>query len=194
MITTTMRTQTYILGLVLAASLPVRAALYEYASGAISLGIPDNSTIGLAAPAAPGDFTPVFGVGEDYWSITALTLSFTLTGGDVNDLSGYLRLGNATDSPYCSILPAALTPVSDTYTIDFTTTAFADAFSGKDPNNTWTLFFADTAAGDQTTLTSWSLNITAVPEPTTWAGLIFGGGLAFFYAVRSRVTRSKICR
>jgi hypothetical protein len=36
------------------------------------------------------------------------------------------------------------------------------------------LFFADSAAGDATTVTGWSLDITAVPEPTTWALGVFG--------------------
>jgi hypothetical protein len=55
---------------------------------------------------------------------------------------------------------------------------------GVDPNGTWTLFFADTVAGGgNETLNGWSLNITAVPEPTTMALGIFGifaiGGMAW---------------
>ena len=48
-------------------------------------------------------------------------------------------------------------------------------FNGYNPNGTWTLFFADQAAGDQSTLVSWSLDITAVPEPVNVALAIFGG-------------------
>ena len=41
-------------------------------------------------------------------------------------------------------------------------------FGGLDPNGIWTLFFADVvSSGDPGTLNSWSLNITAVPEPNT---------------------------
>jgi len=43
---------------------------------------------------------------------------------------------------------------------------FAGTFGGMDPNGSWTLFFADMAGGGGTsTLTSWDLEITAVPEP-----------------------------
>jgi subtilisin-like proprotein convertase family protein len=56
--------------------------------------------------------------------------------------------------------------------------AFLSAFNGLDPNGGWTLFVADVAGGDQSTLVSWELDITAVPEPTTVALGIFGGLLA----------------
>jgi hypothetical protein len=43
------------------------------------------------------------------------------------------------------------------------------------PNGTWTLFFADVVQGGGTsTLTSWSLNLTAVPEPVNVALAVFG--------------------
>jgi len=47
------------------------------------------------------------------------------------------------------------------------------SFNGLDPNGTWTLFFADLSAGDQSTLLGWSLEITTVPEPVTVALAIF---------------------
>lgn len=37
-------------------------------------------------------------------------------------------------------------------------------FIGLDPNGTWKLFVADQSAGETSTLQSWSLTITAVPE------------------------------
>lgn len=39
-------------------------------------------------------------------------------------------------------------------------------FNNVDPNGDWTLFIADQGIGDMATLTGWSLNITAVPEPS----------------------------
>ena len=51
---------------------------------------------------------------------------------------------------------------------------FAGTFGSLDPNGTWTLFLADRATGDQSQVTSWSLQLEAVPEPTTWALLGFG--------------------
>ncbi|MCX6894794.1 MAG: PEP-CTERM sorting domain-containing protein, partial [Verrucomicrobia bacterium] len=49
-------------------------------------------------------------------------------------------------------------------------------------NGTWTLFLADMSGGDVSTLVSWGLNVSVVPEPTTWAligfvALLAGGKL-----------------
>ncbi len=54
------------------------------------------------------------------------------------------------------------------------------AFNGSNPNGDWTLFFADMAGGGGTgpsTMGSWSLEITAVPEPTNVALGCFWGTL-----------------
>jgi subtilisin-like proprotein convertase family protein len=42
-------------------------------------------------------------------------------------------------------------------------------FIGADPSGSWTLFVADMSGGGTARLVSWSLNITAVPEPVTCA-------------------------
>ena len=63
-------------------------------------------------------------------------------------------------------------------------------FNGSVADGTWTLFFADMAAGGgSATLTGWSLNITAVPEPVNVALAVFGvvvvgAGVARRYQVR----------
>jgi subtilisin-like proprotein convertase family protein len=49
------------------------------------------------------------------------------------------------------------------------------SFNSMDPNGTWTIFFSDMSSGGQSTLVSWGLEITAVPEPIHWALMIFGG-------------------
>lgn len=54
-------------------------------------------------------------------------------------------------------------------------TATLASFFGTNANGTWTLFVADQAAGDSSTLNSWSLTITAVPEPS--AALLGGLGI-----------------
>jgi subtilisin-like proprotein convertase family protein len=65
-----------------------------------------------------------------------------------------------------------LNPADGTWKSDGVT---LNSFNGGDPNGTWTLFLADMAAGDTSTLVSWGLDIEAVPEPITWALLVFGG-------------------
>lgn len=57
-------------------------------------------------------------------------------------------------------------------------------FGGLTAGGTWTLFLADLGAGDQSTLVSWGLNITVVPEPVTWAMIIFTGGIVTMGIVR----------
>ena len=55
-----------------------------------------------------------------------------------------------------------------------------DVFNGVNPNGAWTLYFSDKSALNTSTLTSWSVDISAVPEPTEAALGLFGlvGGLA----------------
>jgi subtilisin-like proprotein convertase family protein len=47
-------------------------------------------------------------------------------------------------------------------------------FDGLLANGEWTLFLADLAVGGQTTVISWGLEITVIPEPSTWALLALG--------------------
>jgi subtilisin-like proprotein convertase family protein len=54
-------------------------------------------------------------------------------------------------------------------------TALLAAMNGGNGNGTWTLFLADLSGGAVSQLGSWSLSIDVVPEPTTWALMIFGG-------------------
>ncbi len=55
-------------------------------------------------------------------------------------------------------------------------TATLSAFNGHNPNGAWTLFVADLSAVGEATLESWSLEISAVPEPEVW-GWVTGLGL-----------------
>jgi hypothetical protein len=50
-------------------------------------------------------------------------------------------------------------------------------FLGGDPNGAWTLYFGDEASGNISTLASWEVEITAVPEPTHIALGLFAAGL-----------------
>jgi hypothetical protein len=166
-----MQTKLCITGLLLALNLSARGSL------AI---IPDNSTIGL---------TEVQTVGGMGASISQVTLTLVLQGGFASDLQGYLRLGNLAGSTAFNLTSliqgqtlSESTPTS--YTIDVTTT-----FAGQNPNNTWTLFFADTSPGGVTTLDSWNLAIEAVPEPVTMALPIFGALVLTTGLVRRCISR-----
>jgi hypothetical protein len=64
------------------------------------------------------------------------------------------------------------------------------------PNGNWTIFFADLSSDTLThsQLTSWSLDITAVPEPVNVALGIFGGVFLVGLGVRSRTVRNRLHR
>ena len=81
-------------------------------------------------------------------------------------------------------------PVTGTYLPDARTADFS-SFNGGNAQGTWTLFFADVSAGDESTLVSWNLQLTTpVPEPVTTALIIFGG-LAAVRAVARFVLRQR---
>ena len=166
-----MKTILCLAGLLLAVNFPASAALFQYGTlnGGSAIGtIADNNTIGLT-DAHQVSINP-----ENLnWKITALTLTVVLQGGFSSDLTGYLRLGDTTTAPYYSLntliqgQPLSATSPT-TYTMSFSS-AGDTTFIGSNPNDTWTLFFADTSAGGTTTLNGWSLGITAVPEPVNVA-------------------------
>jgi hypothetical protein len=67
-----------------------------------------------------------------------------------------------------------------------------NSYNGLNPNGNWTIFFADMASGGgsgPSSLVTWSLDITAVPEPVNVALGIFGG-----LAVLGGVCRTKPVR
>ncbi len=65
-------------------------------------------------------------------------------------------------------------------------TALLSVFTNGDPTGTWTLFLADQGAGDTATLKSWSLSVTAVPEPSV---AIMGGLAVMALALARRRAR-----
>lgn len=75
------------------------------------------------------------------------------------------------------------------------TTANFSSFNGTSPNGVWTLYFADVVGGGGTpNLTSWSLDVTAVPEPANVALGIFAGLFGAVGLVRSRPVRTRVQR
>ena len=183
--------------LALAVSAP--AALYTstYTSGFANSGVvPDGN---------PNGWTDTRAVSIPEGGITDVNVRLTLTGGYNGDLYGYLvfntgfavllnRVGTGTgsgaqfsygfstagfnnvrlddQSGNGNIHTVQNPSANGTYTSDGGTLA---SFNNLDPNGNWTLFLADLSTGDQSTLTSWSLEITAVPEPVTVALAVFAG-------------------
>jgi hypothetical protein len=78
----------------------------------------------------------------------------------------------------------AIDPQSSPSSFDSASRVGFESFDGMNPNGTWTLFLADLSMGEQSTVVSWSLAITAIPEPTNMALGILAGGFAACQAVR----------
>ena len=103
-----------------------------------------------------------------------------------------------TDSASTSVhsAPGSSGALTTAYKPDDSTT-FTTAFGGSNPNSTWTIFFADMATGGGTppsTLNSWGLEITTVPEPANIALGIFGASSMLVLVARSRTVRSRVER
>ena len=59
-----------------------------------------------------------------------------------------------------------------------------NSYFGASPNGAWTLFIADLAVNNQSTLVSWGLTVVTIPEPQTWTLLV--GGLTTLWVFRRR--------
>ena len=67
---------------------------------------------------------------------------------------------------------------------------FASQFNTTNPNGTWSLYIIDDtggSGGETGSITGWSLDITAVPEPSTWALLIAGTAALIVFSKRQSV-------
>lgn len=60
------------------------------------------------------------------------------------------------------------------------------SFVNKNPNGQWTLFIADLSSGERSTVVSWGMQITAVPEPAESAVMAALGLAGFAIAKRTR--------
>ena len=68
-----------------------------------------------------------------------------------------------------------ISPLSSAAAFDSASRVSFAGYNTLDPNGTWTLFFADVSGGGVSTLNSWSMDISAVPEPVNVAMPVFGG-------------------
>jgi len=68
-----------------------------------------------------------------------------------------------------------------------------NSFNGLDANGTWTLFLMDDSSGGTSTLNSWGLEITGVPEPRACVLATVLGVIAFgVKRARMRMRRAKV--
>jgi subtilisin-like proprotein convertase family protein len=105
---------------------------------------------GRSLSALDGSATVGMAITFDDSAVSDIHTAIPMSGGSVSGT--YQPDGRETD-PY------------NTLNTDARTAMLAD-FIGLDPNGTWKLFVADQSAGEESTLQSWSLTITAVPEPS----------------------------
>jgi hypothetical protein len=180
------------------------AALLLVGTGArASITIPDGNPTGVADTLTESGLN---------FSISSVTLTLNVSGGNNGDLYAYLSYdghivtllnqpgvtginplgytdsgfnvtlsdgsyGNINNYGSGSYSVNGSGQVTGTYNATGGSTSFGTAFNNLNPNGTWTLFIADLSGGGGTsTLNTWSLDITAVPEPVTWALIIFGAG------------------
>lgn len=64
-------------------------------------------------------------------------------------------------------------------------TATLDSFTGLDPNGSWTLFVADISGNGNGRIESWGIELTVVPEPSSF--FLLALGLLTFVAWRHRM-------
>jgi len=81
-----------------------------------------------------------------------------------------------------------------TWAPDITAGGWASLLGSTANGSSWTLYIADLNAGDVTTVQNWGLqmDIVAVPEPSTLAGMIFGAGLVTLWLARSAPAKRRL--
>lgn len=113
----------------------------------------------------------------------------TFDGTAVNDIHNYQAISNPGGGPLIGGVWAVDGRETDPslVTASDPRTALLSSFNGLDASGDWTLFIVDNAQFGQGTLVSWSLQITGIPEPATWAtALGLTATLTFVVARRRR--------
>lgn len=104
-------------------------------------------------------------------------LNITLSDSSPNDVHNYQSVQN----PGGGVLTGTWSPDGRNFDPDLVLdtdprSAFLSSFIDENPSGEWTLFLSDVDFGEQGTLVSWTLTITAVPEPSTYALAFLGLG------------------
>lgn len=198
-----------LIGALIVLALNAHATLYTFDSGTGAGVIPDADSGGAVGISFTGGVT---GFSPDL--ISDISISLNISGGYNNDLYGYLRspdgtlvtLLNRPGSLYTSgsgfnivlgisgtsIQAATETPgavLGDGVTM-YQSAENMTAFYNHSASGTWTLYFQDLSPGESSTLNSWTLNITAVPEPVHAA--LAGFAAMTIGACAYRITRARI--
>ncbi len=159
---------------VLAGLLAVLVTLSAPASVSYSFAYPDSGAIPQAGTTYSAQQT-LSGLGGP---ITGVQLVLTFNdsaslpiSGAAGTIQGLLTLGTLTTSPYVNFTPV---DNSGAGLHTYTSTTFS-GLNGYDPNTTWGLVLWDTSStGFENGLVGWTLDITVVPEPVTYALAGFG--------------------
>ena len=187
-----------LLTLLAASAAPGSLYIENFTSGDSVGAIPDGSPIGVTFSGMVSD-APGMAVGE-------LTLTLNISGGFNGNLFAYLNAPDGThvvlmnqpgvsgENPFGASgagmnitledIGAANGSIQNETSAAVLSGSYYAAgtladFNGSAVDGTWELYFADEVSGGGTsTLTSWSLGITAVPEPVNMALVIFFGLMA----------------
>jgi subtilisin-like proprotein convertase family protein len=179
-------------------------------SGTLNAAIPDGNPIGYLS-------TLHIDTGLD---VANVTVTLNVTGGYAGDLYAYLThdgytavlvdrigtselnlYGNSSAGMNVTFSSTALNNIHDLPSVggQITGTYLPDGgnlsgFTGVGHGSTgdWTLFIADMDGGGSATLNSWSLDVTEVPEPTTWGLIGFGVIFSVTQVVRWWLARREI--
>ena len=131
------------------------------------------------------------GSGDAFGSADAgFNVALSSTGTDVHSVNA----GGAQLTGSYQVDGRAISPLSSPASFDSASRVDFSVYNNLNPNGVWTLFIADVSGGGGTSqLTSWELDITAVPEPVNcalgaFAGLALAGGLCRSERVRALFT------
>ncbi len=197
-----------ITGLLLAGVLTVKATLFS--SPTLNAVIPDNDPSGYVNTIAVSGLAQLItsvsvqldiagGYNGDYYAYVTydgqLVTLLNRVGTGGGNTYGYSDAGlnisladgaaNGNIHNYQNVANyATLISNGSQFTPDSGGATFAGAYGNLNPNGTWALFIADLSAGSQGTLVSWSLDITAVPEPVGLALGMFAALLSALVGAR----------
>jgi hypothetical protein len=163
-------------------SITTHAALYTFTLGS------SGSPIGVVSPGSGSGF-PLVSIQDlsaqgmlPSISSFELTLTFNDSGALASDgtgIQGQLLLGTGGSSPYVTFNPEATRTSGGNaiYDVVFSGSPGSpgSGFNGSNPNDTWSLLVWDNNSSVGNQLVSWTLDITAVPEPVNVALGIFAG-------------------